>query len=161
MTRTRSKILAAAGGLTLAASLGAGPATQPTRGVAAATGAAAPAPAPADGWEYARGPSTTRDLALIAPPAAPAPFPHGSRVIVPSREHGMPNASVYVTPRAEWIPRPFNGGTFYLIPCDKTANANAGGAPAPSPTVAGRAAVDWGRLLARPSTQPASVAPAR
>jgi len=159
MTRTRSKILAAAGGLTLAASLGAGPATQPTRGVAAATGAAAPAPA--DGWEYARGPSTTRDLALIAPPAAPAPFPHGSRVIVPSREHGMPNASVYVTPRAEWIPRPFNGGTFYLIPCDKTANANAGGAPAPSPTVAGRAAVDWGRLLARPSTQPASVAPAR
>ena len=154
MTRTRATIATAASVLALAASLGAGPATQPTRAAAAATSAAASAPA--DGREYARGPSITRDLAFVAPPAEPAPFPHGSRVFVPSRGQGMPNASVYVTPRVEWIPRPFNGGTFYLIPCERTANANAAGALAPSPTVAGRATVDWGRLLARPATQPTS-----
>ena len=152
MTRTRATIVTAGGGLALAVLLGAGPATQPTRTAAAAAGS---------DRENVLGPITTRDLALVARPADPAPFPVGSRVIVPPRLDGMPNASVYLTPRAQWIPRKFNGGTFYLIPCEKTESANGSATPAPSPTPAGRATVEWGRLLAPPSTQPTSAAPAR
>ena len=124
MTRTRATIVAAVGGLALAASLGAGPATQPARAVAG------------------------------------APFREGSCVIVPPRVDVMPNASVYLTPRAQWIPRQFNGGTFYLIPCEKTESATAAAIPAPSQTVVTRGAVtvDWGKLLSRPSTQPTSAA---
>ena len=31
----------------------------------------------------------------------------------------------YVTPRSEWIPREFNGMTYYLIPCDALAAVTA------------------------------------
>ena len=147
MTRTRATIVGSVGGLALAASLGAGPATQP-------------ACATAGDAHYLSIGRSARDIVRLPQPADPAPFPQGSRVIVPPRVDVMPNASVYLTPRAQWIPRQFNGGTFYLIPCEKTETATAATAVAPSQTVVTRRTmtVEWGKLLARPSTQPTSAA---
>jgi hypothetical protein len=147
MTGTRATIVAGLSALTLAASLGAGPATQPSRA------------APGD----AQHPSIvcwTQGIARLAQPADPAPFRDGSRIVIPPRVDVMPNASIYLTPRAQWSPRQFNEGTFYLIPCARAESATAAATVARLSTVVtrGTVTVDWGKLLARPSTQPTSAA---
>ena len=73
--------------------------------------------------------------------AAIAQAREAARIVAPRSPDGMPRASVYVTPREHWIPKLFNGGTFYIIPCqtgDKSASVG--------PAAAGAIAV--------PTTQP-------
>jgi len=37
---------------------------------------------------------------------------------MPDASNAMPRARAYVTPKTEWIPKRFNGRTFYIIPCE-------------------------------------------
>ena len=109
MTCPPRAVLIGCTNLALAASLGAAPATQPI--------------------EVRQG-----NLELIANEAGPRPDVRfrqkplesipSARVYVPRLPEAgtaMPRARAYVTPRSEWIPKRFNGQTFYIIPCETGA----------------------------------------
>jgi hypothetical protein len=68
-------------------------------------------------------------------PATIARAREAARIIVPRSPDGMPRAPVYVTQREQWIPRAFNGGTFYIIPC-QTGDKGASVAPTTTGTIA-------------------------
>ena len=77
-------------------------------------------------------------------PSARVYVPH-----VPGAGSAMPRAHAYITPRSEWIPKQFNGRTFYIIPCETGAASSASG-----PVI-----VDVGTFVA--PARPAAVAPAQ
>ena len=79
--------------------------------------------------------------------------------VVPAAPGASGAGGVGGTPQAQWIPRPFNGGTFYLIPCDKSESTMSTAIVSPRPAAAeathATVKVDWG-LLTRPTTQPSA-----
>jgi hypothetical protein len=124
-------------GLALAASLGAGPATQPVD-VRRSNVELMPKAA-----------ELQLDVQFLQKPLETIP---SARVFVPRMPdagNAMPRARAYVTPRTEWIPKRFNGQTFYIIPCETGATS----------TVCAPATVNVGNVVA--PAKPAAVAPAQ
>ena len=137
MTCRFHALLTTCTGFALAASLGAGPATQPI--------------------------DVLRDNVALIPKAAELKFdvrflqkpletiPSAGVYVprMPDAGRAMPRAQTYVTPRSSWIPKLFNGQTFYIIPCE-TGAASTASVPV---------TVDVGIPLI--PTKPAAVAPAQ
>jgi hypothetical protein len=106
MTRRSQALLITCTGLALAMSLGAAPATQLV--------------------------DQRRDIVVLTPKVGDLQLDvrflqksletiQSARVYVPrmpDASNAMPRARAYVTPKTEWIPKRFNGQTFYIIPCE-------------------------------------------
>ena len=135
MTRRSHALLITCTGFALAMSLGAAPATQPVhqrRDIVVLT------PKVGD---------LQLDVRFLQKPLETIP---SARVYVPRLPEAgitMPRAGGYLTPRSEWIPRRFNGQTFYIIPCETGATA----------TVSAPVTVNVGPLVT--PAKPAAVAP--
>jgi hypothetical protein len=115
MTRRPHALLVTCTALALA-SLGAGPATQP---IDIRQGSVEVMPKAAE---------LKLDMRFLQKSLETIP---SARVYVPRLPEAgiaMPRAGGYLTPRSEWIPRRFNGQTFYIIPC-ATAAASSASAP--------------------------------
>ena len=137
MTCLSHTLLITCTGVALAASLGAGPATQP---VDVRQGNVELMPKAAE---------LELDLRFLQKPVETIP---SARVYVPRMPDAgsaMPRARTYLTPRSEWIPRRFNGRTFYIIPCETGT----------TPTTSVPVTVNVGTFVA--PAKPATVAPAQ
>ena len=109
MTRRPHALLITCTALALVTSLGAGPATQP---IEVRQGSIEVMPKAVE---------LKLDLRFLQKPLETIP---SARVYVPRLPEAgtaMPRARAYVTPRSEWIPKRFNGQTFYIIPCETGA----------------------------------------